>query len=157
MSAGPDTSVSPVPDPGLWALRRARVSKVTEKFGALKLVQELFPHAALVRYIQFSPSGKYLATSRWGYTCCLRWGCHLTDQFCLFFWLFINWDRTAMIFRVGVSRALPLLFFFSWSFGLLTVCFRLVGDIHASSHLRACPGFRRSSRLVNCLLVLGKR
>ena len=90
MSAGPDTSVSPVPDPGLWALRRARVSKVTEKFGALKLVQELFPHAALVRYIQFSPSGKYLATSRWGYTCCLRWGCHLTDQFCLFFFGFLS-------------------------------------------------------------------
>ena len=66
MSAGPDTSASPVPDPGLLALRRARVSKVIEKLGALKLAQELFPHAALVRHIQFSPNGKYLATSRWG-------------------------------------------------------------------------------------------
>jgi len=39
------------------------------------LAQELFPHGALVRHIQFSPNGRYLATS--------------------------SWDRTARIFRVG--------------------------------------------------------
>ena len=87
MSAGPDTSASLVPDAGLRALRRARVSKVIEELKALDLAQELFPHAALVRHIQFSPSGKYLATSRWGYTSCVHWGDHLIDWLFLFFFL----------------------------------------------------------------------
>ena len=64
MSAAPDTSASPVPDPGIWALRGARVSKVIEELKALELTQELLPHGALVRHLQFSPNGRYLATSR---------------------------------------------------------------------------------------------
>ena len=87
MSAGPDTSANPVPDAGLRALRRARISKVIEELKALDLAQELFPHAALVRHIQFSPSGKYLATSGWGHTSCVHWGCHLIDRLFLFFFL----------------------------------------------------------------------
>ncbi|KAF8433293.1 WD40-repeat-containing domain protein [Boletus edulis BED1] len=75
MSSGPETSAGPVPDPGLSALRGARVAKVIEELKALELAQELFPHAALVRHIQFSPNGRYLATS--------------------------SWDRKAMIFRIG--------------------------------------------------------
>ena len=65
MSPGPDTSTtSPLPDPGLWALRGARVVNVIEELKALELAQELFPHGALVRHVQFSPNGKYLATAR---------------------------------------------------------------------------------------------
>ena len=67
--------MSPVPDPGLRALRGAklRVSKVIEELKALKLAQELSPHGALVRHIQFSPNGKYLATARCGVcVACLR-------------------------------------------------------------------------------------
>ncbi|KAH0836398.1 WD40-repeat-containing domain protein [Lanmaoa asiatica] len=98
--AEPETSASPIPDPGLWALRGARVTKVIEELKALELAQELFPHGALVRHVQFSPNGKYFATSRWGYMCCAFWGCHLTGWTSLFLG-FISWDRTAMIFRVG--------------------------------------------------------
>lgn len=54
-----------------------------------------------------------------------------------------------MIFRVGVSLAWTLL-----GFGLLTVWVRLVGDAHASSHARARPRLRQSSRLVISRLVL---
>ena len=57
-----------------------------------------------------------------------------------------------MIFRVGVSRTLSILFCVE-----LTVCPRPVGDTRASSHARARPGLRQSSRLVNGLLVLGER
>ena len=55
---------SPVPDPGVYVLRGTMVAKVIENFKALDMTQELFPHGALVRHLQFSPSGKYLATAR---------------------------------------------------------------------------------------------
>ena len=64
MSSDADTSASPVPDAGLYALRGARVAKVVEELKALEMAQELLPHGALVRHLQFSPSGKYLATAR---------------------------------------------------------------------------------------------
>ena len=64
MQSDADTSASPVPDPGLYALRGARVAKVIEELKALEMAEELLPHGALVRHLQFSPSGKYLATAR---------------------------------------------------------------------------------------------
>ena len=64
MSTDMDTSASPLPDSGLFALRGARVSNLIEELKALSLAQELLPHGALVRHVQFSPNGKYFATSR---------------------------------------------------------------------------------------------
>lgn len=84
MATGPNTAVSPVPDPGLWALRGARVSKVIEELKALDLAQELSAHGALVRHLQFSPNGKYLATSRWGVFALRALGMYLTDLLRLF-------------------------------------------------------------------------
>ena len=96
MSSDPDTSGSPIPDPRYCGLRGARVTKLIEELKALDLTQELVPHGALVRHVQFSPNGRYLATSRWGIYALLG--------FWINFRLFsFSWDRTAMIFRVGVS------------------------------------------------------
>lgn len=84
MTSGPATAVSPVPDPGLWALRGARVPKVIEELEGLDLTQELSAHGALVRHIQFSPNGKYLATSRWGVFSLCALGMYLTSLLCFF-------------------------------------------------------------------------
>ncbi|KAF8548780.1 hypothetical protein OG21DRAFT_1515937 [Imleria badia] len=73
IAVGPDTSSSPVLGPRIRPPTEVRVIKKTLK--ELELVQELLPHRALVQHIQFSPNGKYLATS--------------------------SGDRTAVIFRVG--------------------------------------------------------
>ena len=60
------------------------MTKLIEELKALDLAQELFPHGALVRHIQFSPNGKYLATSRWGIYALLDFeGMNLTDGFSL--------------------------------------------------------------------------
>ncbi|KIJ06708.1 hypothetical protein PAXINDRAFT_177738 [Paxillus involutus ATCC 200175] len=64
-------------DPGMSALRGARVTNAIEKLKTLGTLQEMYPHQALVRHLQFSPNGRYLATS--------------------------SWDRTSVIFRVGES------------------------------------------------------
>ncbi|KAG9318950.1 WD40-repeat-containing domain protein [Chiua virens] len=66
---------APYQSPGsLYSMERG-CPKIIEGLKHLDLTQELFPHGALVRHVQFSPNGKYLATS--------------------------SWDRTAVIFRVG--------------------------------------------------------
>ncbi|KAL0959814.1 hypothetical protein HGRIS_011496 [Hohenbuehelia grisea] len=56
-------------------LMRSRVSELVPKLRHLEPVQELAPHQALVRHLQFSPDGRFLATS--------------------------SWDRTSVIFRVA--------------------------------------------------------
>jgi hypothetical protein len=55
----------------------SRLMKLTPKLKSMEPTQDLAAHSALVRHIQFSPDGKYLATS--------------------------SWDRTSQIYRVGVS------------------------------------------------------
>ncbi|TFK48969.1 WD40 repeat-like protein [Heliocybe sulcata] len=59
--------------PGPFSAVR-RVAALSQRLKSLDVSQELQPHQALVRHLQFSPDGKYLATS--------------------------SWDRTSMIFRV---------------------------------------------------------
>jgi len=49
---------------GLNAIRGPRVPNLVPKLKSLEPVQDLSVHSALVRHLQFSPSGKYLATSR---------------------------------------------------------------------------------------------
>lgn len=83
-----------------FALKGEQLAKVAEELRALDMIQELSLHSALVRDLQFSPNGKYLATA--GYVVyvllCLG-GLILTDVL----YLPVSWDRKAMIFRVGVS------------------------------------------------------
>ncbi|TFK38155.1 hypothetical protein BDQ12DRAFT_631389 [Crucibulum laeve] len=55
---------------------RSRVTNLVPKLVAMEPIQDLAAHQALVRHLQFSPDGKFLATS--------------------------SWDRTSVIFRVGV-------------------------------------------------------
>ncbi|KAF8435619.1 WD40-repeat-containing domain protein [Boletus edulis BED1] len=64
------------PDP-VMSLPGVRVTSPIDKLKALDISQEIATHQALVRHLQFSPNGKYLATS--------------------------SWDRTSVIFRVGES------------------------------------------------------
>ncbi|KAH9836204.1 WD40 repeat-like protein [Rhodofomes roseus] len=56
-------------------MRASRVAALVPKLKALETTQDLAAHQALVRHLQFSPNGKFLATS--------------------------SWDRTSVIFRVG--------------------------------------------------------
>ncbi|KAG2046627.1 WD40 repeat-like protein [Suillus hirtellus] len=62
---------------GLNTIRGQRVSTLIPKLRTLEPIQDLSIHTALVRHLQFSPNGKYLATS--------------------------SWDRSSIIFRVGES------------------------------------------------------
>ncbi|KAF8141847.1 WD40-repeat-containing domain protein [Boletus edulis] len=76
ISAALPMSPGRFPDPGM-SLRGVRVTSAIDKLKALATSQEMAAHQALVRHLQFSPNGKYLATS--------------------------SWDRTSVIFRVGES------------------------------------------------------
>ncbi|KAL1743517.1 hypothetical protein HDZ31DRAFT_64939 [Schizophyllum fasciatum] len=54
---------------------KSRVTVLVQKLRELEPTQEIAAHSALVRHLQFSPDGKYLATS--------------------------SWDRTSIVFKVG--------------------------------------------------------
>ncbi|KAL4079435.1 WD40-repeat-containing domain protein [Scleroderma citrinum] len=56
-------------------IRGSRFAHLIPKLKTLQPTQDLMAHSALVRYLEFSPNGKFLATS--------------------------SWDRTSAIFRVG--------------------------------------------------------
>jgi hypothetical protein len=59
-----------------FGMKGSRVATLTPKLKSLEPMQDLAAHIALVKHLQFSPDGKFLATS--------------------------SWDRTSQIFRVGV-------------------------------------------------------
>lgn len=46
-------------------LARSRIATLKPKLGKLMATEALEAHQALVRHLQFSPDGKFLATSRW--------------------------------------------------------------------------------------------
>lgn len=48
-----------------FAPRQTRLAGLIPKLKALKPTQELYEHAGLVRHLQFSPDGKWLATCSW--------------------------------------------------------------------------------------------
>lgn len=58
---------------------RSKLGFMTSKLADLVVKYDLSPHSALVRHMQFSPDGKFLATA--------------------------GWDKTSVIFRVGVSAS----------------------------------------------------
>ncbi|KAH7913231.1 hypothetical protein BJ138DRAFT_1223683 [Hygrophoropsis aurantiaca] len=62
-------------DPTATGLRGSKVASLVPKLKSLDSTQDLPAHQALVRHLQFSPDGKFLATS--------------------------SWDRTSIVFRVG--------------------------------------------------------
>jgi WD repeat-containing protein 26 len=45
-------------------LRGSKVAAVIPKLKSLEATQDLAAHSELVRHLQFSPNGKFLATSR---------------------------------------------------------------------------------------------
>lgn len=61
----------------LGGLKASRLAKLAPRLKSLETTQDLAAHQALVKHLQFSPDGKFLATS--------------------------SWDRTSVIFRVGVG------------------------------------------------------
>ncbi|KAJ4474338.1 hypothetical protein J3R30DRAFT_3295652 [Lentinula aciculospora] len=65
-----------VTEPPIKATVRSRVAALVPKLKCLEPTQDVAAHQALVRHLQFSPDGKFLATS--------------------------SWDRTSVIFRVQV-------------------------------------------------------
>jgi hypothetical protein len=44
--------------------RGSKVTSLIPKLKSLEATQDLVAHSALVRHLQFSPNGKFLATSR---------------------------------------------------------------------------------------------
>ncbi|KAI0760480.1 WD40 repeat-like protein [Fomes fomentarius] len=61
----------------IGVLKNSRVATLMPRLRTLHTTQSFEAHSALVRHLQFSPNGKFLATS--------------------------SWDRTSVIFKVGVS------------------------------------------------------
>ena len=57
-------------------LKSSRVAALVPRLKSLETTQDLAAHSALVRHLQFSPNGKFLATSRYEsvITCVLRIG-----------------------------------------------------------------------------------
>ncbi|TDL22745.1 WD40 repeat-like protein [Rickenella mellea] len=53
----------------LVAVRGNRLHALVPALKNLEPTQELLPHVALVRHLQFSPNGKFLATCSWDRTC----------------------------------------------------------------------------------------
>lgn len=45
-------------------VRSSRVASLVPKLRGMETTQDLAAHSALVRHLQFSPDGKFLATSR---------------------------------------------------------------------------------------------
>ena len=59
-------------------MRASRVAALVPKLKALETTQDLAAHQALVRHLQFSPNGKFLATSRYVCSLCLAYVLPLT-------------------------------------------------------------------------------
>lgn len=55
------TKPKPVPIPSLSG---SRIGSLKSKLGSLKITKDLAAHELIVRHLQFSPDGKFLATSR---------------------------------------------------------------------------------------------
>jgi WD40 repeat protein len=103
---------------GAFGVKGSRLATLTPKLKSLEPTQDLAAHQALVRHLQFSPDGKYMATS--------------------------SWDRTSVVFKVGVRMTALV---------LCSVCLMChIGTIQAVSS--PCPSarLRRSSGMV-CSLV----
>ena len=71
--------IKPVEPPAM--LRRSRVARLIPKLKQMEAWLDLSTHQALVRHLQFSPNGKYLATS--------------------------SWDRTSVIFKIEDDLGAP--------------------------------------------------
>lgn len=85
------------PTPGeILPFSRSRVSALVPKLQELEATHDLAAHTALVRHMEFSPDGKFLATSR-----CV----HVFSINCSYYeCVSSSWDKTSVIFRVGVSQ-----------------------------------------------------
>ncbi|KAG2032146.1 WD40-repeat-containing domain protein [Suillus americanus] len=62
---------SHTPSVGGKAIRRYDLSTLSQKLRNLECTEDISPHQALVRDLQFSPDGKYLATASWDKTACI--------------------------------------------------------------------------------------
>lgn len=62
---------SRTPSIGGNVTRRYNLSALSQKLRNLECTEDISPHQALVRDLQFSPDGKYLATASWDSTACI--------------------------------------------------------------------------------------
>ncbi|KAG1767907.1 hypothetical protein EDD22DRAFT_873622 [Suillus occidentalis] len=68
MHASPASRTSSI---GGKVARRYGLSALSQKLRNLECTEDISPHQALVRDLQFSPDGKYLATASWDKTACI--------------------------------------------------------------------------------------
>jgi WD repeat-containing protein 26 len=78
-------------------LQSSRVAGLIRKLHGLAPTQDLAAHQALVRHLQFSPNGRFLATSRSVFFYLGRRWKGTDTAYCH------SWDRTSVIFHTGVS------------------------------------------------------
>ncbi|KAG6836941.1 hypothetical protein H0H93_000831 [Arthromyces matolae] len=74
-TSAPERKKTMMPDDSTKIVMRSRVAALSPKLKQLAPTQDVEAHSGLVRHLQFSPDGRFLATS--------------------------SWDRTSVIFRVG--------------------------------------------------------
>lgn len=108
---------------------RSRLSALVPKLMELEATHDLAAHSALVRHMQFSPDGKFLATSR-----LVPRKKILHKVSWLIFHIF-SWDKTSVIFRVGVSVLKGL------ENSAAIWIPRVIVTIHTSPHACSCPRF----------------
>lgn len=93
--AASDTKKSPSPGE-ILPFSRSRVSGLVPKLQELEATHDLAAHTALVRHMEFSPDGRFLATSR-----CVH---VFSINYSYYEYVSSSWDKTSVIFRVGVSQ-----------------------------------------------------
>ena len=121
------------PSPGeILPFSRSRVSALVPKLQELEATHDLAAHTALVRHMEFSPDGRFLATSR----CVHVFSINHSYFECVSY----SWDKTSVIFRVGVSQEYMERYTPTSSIQL--------APFHTTSHPGTSSRFCRTSRLV---------
>lgn len=124
-------------DPPLKTIIRSRVAALVPKLKCLEPTQDMAAHQALVRHLQFSPDGKFMATSRYFFFKSVHVQC-LTGL--------RSWDRTSVIFRVQVNVTIEVSVVLLTSF---VECYSLT-----SPHIGSCKGICWTGCLVSEWLLV---
>ncbi|KAJ3866493.1 hypothetical protein EV359DRAFT_71777 [Lentinula novae-zelandiae] len=102
-------------DPPVKAIVRSRVAALVPKLKCLEPTQDMAAHQALVRHLQFSPDGKFLATSRY-ISVKKNFAINLSQRSCLYSWdphakgfvSQVAWSPTGHLLLTKLNRAVKV-------------------------------------------------